>query len=163
MAVRQGWRRARRLVALAFLAAPLGACVGTAYPVVQQPVQPDVRQYALPSDVLFAFNSAVLRPEATVALSDTLGQIRAVYPYPAIRVIGYTDSIGSDAVNDALSLQRAQAVKAWLAGAGIPPSVVTAEGRGKREPVAPNTQPNGADNPAGRAQNRRVQLIASPA
>ena len=78
-------------------------------------------------------------------------------------MIGHTDSIGSDAVNDALSLRRAEAVKAWLAGAGIPPSVVSAEGRGKHEPLAPNTFPDGRDNPEGRAQNRRVQLIASAA
>ena len=156
-------RHIGRVLAAVVLLAPLGACVGTAYPVAQPAAPVDTRQYALPADVLFPFNSAVLRPEAQAALADTLGQIRSVYPYPAIRVVGHTDSIGSDAVNDALSRQRAEAVKAWLAGAGIPPAVVTAEGRGRREPVAPNTQPNGADNPAGRAQNRRVQLIASPA
>lgn len=159
---RHGRRQVGRFLATALLLAPLGACVGTAYP-GQSVAQPDTRQYALPADVLFPFNSAVLRPEAQAALADTLGQIRAVYPYPAIRVIGHTDSIGSDAVNDELSLRRAEAVKAWLIGAGIPPTVVYAEGRGKREPVAPNTFPDGRDNPAGRAQNRRVQLIASPA
>ena len=158
-----GRRQVGRLLATALVLAPLGACVGTAYPVAQPAPQADVRQYALPADVLFPFNSAVLRPEATAALSDILGQIRSVYPYPSIRVIGHTDSIGSDAVNDALSLRRAEAVKAWLVGAGIPPAVVFAEGRGRHEPVAPNTLPDGRDNPAGRAQNRRVQLIASPA
>jgi len=156
-------RHIGRRLATALLLAPLAACVGTAYPVGQPAPQLDTRQYALPADVLFPFNSAVLRPEAQAALSETLSQIRSVYPYPAIRVIGYTDSIGTDSVNDILSLRRAEAVKQWLAGAGIPPGVVTAEGRGKRDPIAPNIQPNGADNPQGRAQNRRVQLIASPA
>lgn len=161
----KGRRNVGRLMAMAALLAPLGACVGAAYPVAAPPAAPapDTRQYALPADVLFPFGSAVLRPEAQAALSETLGQIRSVYPYPAIRVVGHTDSIGSDPVNDVLSLRRAEAVKAWLAGAGIPPAVVVAEGRGRREPVAPNTLANGADNPAGRAQNRRVQLIASPA
>ena len=162
MSERGRWQTGR-LLAAALLLTPLGACVGTAYPVAQPVPQGNFRQYALPADVLFPFNSAVLRPEAQAALAETLGQIRAVYPYPAIRVVGHTDSIGSDAVNDELSMRRAEAVKAWLIGAAIPPSVVFAEGRGKREPVAPNTQPNGADNPAGRAQNRRVQLIATPA
>ena len=99
-----------------------------------------------------------MRPQAQSALTDIMGQIRAVYPTPAIRVIGHTDNVGSDAANDALSLRRAEVVRSWIiTNAGIPPAVVSAEGHGKSEPEVPN------DTPAGRAQNRRVQLIASPA
>ena len=115
-------------------------------------------------DVLFGFGSATLRPEAAAALNDILNQIRSVYPYPAIQVVGHTDSIGSDTANDALSLRRAESVRVWLIRTGgIPDAAITAEGRGKREPIAPNTLPSGADNPQGRAQNRRVELIARPA
>lgn len=149
----------RRGLTALLLAAPLGACVGSAFP--GQPVA--YRNYSLASDVLFGFGSATLRPEAAASLQEILGQIRSVYPYPAIQVVGYTDSIGSDAVNDPLSLRRAEAVRAWLVGAGIPAAAVTAEGRGRRDPVAPNTFPDGADNPQGRAQNRRVVLVARPA
>ena len=75
-----------------------------------------------------------------------------------------TDGKGTDAYNDALSLRRAESVRVWLIRTGgIPDAAITAEGRGKREPIAPNTLPSGADNPQGRAQNRRVELIARPA
>lgn len=149
----------RRHLATLLFAAPLGACVGTGFP--GQPV--GYRNYSLASDVLFGFGSATLRPEATAALNDILNQIRSVYPYPAIQVVGHTDSIGSDAANYPLSLRRAEAVRAWLIGAGIPAAAINAEGHGQREPIAPNTLPNGADNPQGRAQNRRVELVARPA
>ncbi len=153
-----GRRQVCRIAAMGLLAAPLAACVGTAY---TPPVA--FRRYELASDVLFDFGSATLRPQASAALNDILTSIRTTYPYPAIRVLGHTDSIGSDAANDALSLRRADAVRQWLMAAGIPPAAITTEGLGKSRPVAANTLPNGADNPSGRAQNRRVELIASPA
>ena len=153
-----GRRQWGRMAALGVLAAPLAACVGTAY---APPI--GLRRYELSSDVLFAFGSATLRPEASAALNDILMSIRSTYPYPAIRVEGHTDSIGSDAANDVLSLRRADSVRQWLMANGIPPAVITTEGLGKRRPVAPNTLPNGADSPDGRARNRRVELIATPA
>ena len=121
------------------------------------------RRYELPADVLFDFNSDVLRPDASASLGTILASMRQTYPYPRIRVEGYTDSIGGDAFNDGLSQRRAEAVRQWLTANGIPATVITTEGFGKRSPVAPNTLPNGADNPEGRARNRRVVLIASPA
>lgn len=148
----------RRLAGLAPLLA-LAACVGTAYP----PPPATLRRYEISSDVLFDFGSATLKPGAAAALSDILAQIRATYPYPAIRVEGHTDSIGSDAANDLLSERRAEAVRQWLMASGIPPQAITTVGYGKRRPIAPNTFPNGADNPDGRRQNRRVELIATPA
>ena len=145
----QSRRQIGRFLATALLLVPLGACVATAQP---------PRPFAVPADVLFSTGSASLRPEAQAALTDIVGQIRAVYANPAIRVIGHTDSVGSDAANDVLSQRRAEAVRSWLvANAGLAPTVVSAEGHGKNEPEASN------DTPAGRAQNRRVQLIATPA
>lgn len=154
-------RRFGRLAASIALAAPLSACVGQAY--VPAPLPVDYRRYEIASDVLFDFGSATLRLAAYAALRDILGQIRSVFPYPAIRVLGHTDSIGSDAANDQLSTRRAEAVRAWLIQAGIPDRYITVEGLGKRQPAAPNTLPNGADNPEGRQRNRRVELLASPA
>jgi outer membrane protein OmpA-like peptidoglycan-associated protein len=154
-------RRFGRTVASALLLAPLAACVGQPYG--PPPLIPPFRRFSIASDVLFAFGSAQLLPGAAEALAGNLYEIRQVYPYPAIQVIGYTDSIGSDAANDQLSLRRAEAVRAWLLSAGIPGQYISVEGMGKRNPVAPNTFPNGADNPAGRAQNRRVELVASRA
>lgn len=154
-------RRFVRIASSLLAAAPLAACVGQAYTPVPFPV--DYRRYEIASDVLFDFGSATLRPAAYGALRDILGQIRSVYPYPAIRVIGHTDSIGSDAANDLLSARRAESVRRWLIETGIPDQYITVEGQGKRTPVAPNTLPNGADNPDGRQRNRRVELLASPA
>lgn len=137
------------------------AAFGPAPPPPPIYVQPT--RYSIPSDVLFAFNSAALQPGATAALAQTLAQIRQAIPYPAIRVEGNTDSIGSPAYNVDLSVRRAQAVANWLIGQGIPPAAISVVGNGEARPVAPNTLPNGQDNPQGRALNRRVDLFARPA
>ena len=148
MAQQYSRRQMGRFLSTGLILAPLGACVAP----VRVP-----REFAVPADVLFSTGSATLRPEAQAALSDIVGQIRAVYAFPAVRVIGHTDNVGSDATNDALSIRRAETVRVWLITNGsIPEGVVSAEGRGKREPLVSN------DTPAGRAQNRRVQLIATP-
>ena len=161
----------RRIAGLTTLAGLLSGCVGVAYP-YQQPilVSPPPRvvyaqpaRYSIPSDVLFAFDSATLRPQASAALQQTLATIRQDIPYPAIQVQGNTDGIGSVPYNDQLSLRRANAVAQWLAAHGIPPAVITEVGNGKSHPIAPNTLPDGQDNPRGRALNRRVDLLARPA
>ncbi len=158
--------RLRTPVSALLVAVSLAGCVYEPYAYVPPPppgrivyVQP--ARYSIPSDVLFAFDSATLRPEATAALQQSLASIRQTIPEPVIRVEGNTDSIGSAAYNDQLSLRRAQAVAAWLAGQGIPPSAISTVGNGARRPIAPNTTPDGRDDPRGRALNRRVDLIAS--
>ncbi|MCQ8276904.1 OmpA family protein [Acetobacteraceae bacterium KSS8] len=157
---------ATRLVLAALAAAPLAGCVGEGVAYGPPPPAPVVyvqpARYSLPADVLFAFDSATLRPEASAALAQTLAQIRQAIPTPAIRVEGNTDSIGSDSYNQRLSLQRAEAVARWLEANGIPPRAITTIGNGKSRPIAPNTLPDGRDNPQGRALNRRVDLIATP-
>ena len=153
-----------RIAGLGLLLGSLGGCIGQAYPYQPPPVayaQP--ARYSIPSDVLFAFDSAVLRPEASAALQQTLAAMRQEIPYPAIRVEGNTDGIGTASYNEQLSLRRAQAVAQWLEGHGIPVAVITEVGNGASHPVAPNTMPDGRDNPGGRALNRRVDLIARPA
>ena len=155
-----GRRQFGGLAALGLVALAAPGCVGTAY-LPPPPMQ--MRRFDLSADVLFDFGSATLRPGAYGALEDILGSIRAAYPYPLIRVEGHTDSIGADAANDLLSERRADAVRVWLMAHGIPPRAITIDGIGKRRPLEPNTLPNGADNPAGRARNRRVELIATPA
>ncbi len=157
--------RVARLLTAALAAAPLAGCVGegVAYgpPPPARVVYVQPARYSIPADVLFAFNSATLRPEASAALAQTLASIRQAIPAPMIRVEGNTDSIGSDSYNQRLSLQRARAVANWLETQGIPPGAITTVGNGKSKPVAPNTLPDGRDNPQGRALNRRVDLIAT--
>lgn len=112
----------------------------------------------LAADVLFAFDSADLSAQAPAELTKTVAQIQRGGTGP-ITVVGHTDSVGDDAYNDALSLRRAQAVAEWLSGeGGVDQARLRPEGRGEREPVAAN-QLNGADNPDGRAQNRRVRIV----
>jgi len=110
------------------------------------------------NDVLFDFDKAELKPEAAQALGRVVDIIRRRGPR-AVTVAGHTDSVGGDAYNDQLSRRRAQAVQTWMAvngGGGLPP--VRVEGRGEREPVAPNTV-DGRDNPEGRQKNRRVEVL----
>lgn len=110
------------------------------------------------ADVLFAFDSADLSPQAPEQLRKTLAQIQRGGS-DKIRVIGHTDTLGDDAYNDDLSLRRARAVAVWLSGEGaVPAGRITSEGRGERDPVAPNDVA-GEDSAEGRAKNRRVQVV----
>ena len=73
---------------------------------------------------------------------------------------GYTDALGNDGYNQKLSERRAASVKAWLATReGLAAVPFTIAGFGARNPVAPNSKPDGSDNPEGRQLNRRVTLI----
>ncbi|AVP57198.1 OmpA family protein [Pulveribacter suum] len=110
----------------------------------------------LPADVLFDFDKAQLRPDAAPSIAKAAELIRS-YPQAPITVVGHTDAKGTDAYNDALSLRRAQAVAQALGQqAG---RAAQSQGQGKRQPVAPNTTPDGRDDPQGRQLNRRVQIL----
>lgn len=105
----------------------------------------------LRSSLLFSKDSAVVRPE-TVDQLVQLGDILARYPDDRIRIVGYTDSTGSAAYDESLSLRRAQAVRDILASRGVNPRQMLAEGAGATRPDADNATEEG------RAQNRRVEL-----
>jgi outer membrane protein OmpA-like peptidoglycan-associated protein len=119
---------------------------------------PRTTRLAVNNDVLFDFDRAELRPQAEEALERVAEIIRQRSPR-AVRIVGHTDSVGSDSYNQQLSERRARSVEQWLMarGGGLPPMQAT--GRGEAEPVAPNTGPGGADNPEGRQQNRRVEVF----
>lgn len=158
-------RALRRFAVLPLVALSMVGCVAAPYaypPPPAQVVYVQPARYSIPADVLFAFDSATLRPQANAALAQTLATIRQTIPNPAIRVEGNTDSIGSMQYNSQLSLRRAQTVARWLESQGIPRGAITEVGNGPNRPVAPNTTPDGQDNPQGRALNRRVDLVASP-
>ncbi len=113
----------------------------------------------LAADVLFAFDSADLSSQAPEQLRKTVAQIQRGGSGD-IRVVGHTDSHGDDAYNDDLSLRRARAVAAWLSNEGaVSAARLRSEGRGERDPAAPNQGAGGGDDPDGRARNRRVQVI----
>ncbi|HSO81438.1 OmpA family protein [Thiocapsa sp.] len=86
---------------------------------------------------------------------DRIAALLDAYPDLGIRIEGHTDSLGDAAANLALSQQRAEAVKQALIERGVEPERLTAEGLGPERPIADN------DTPAGRAQNRRVEVYVS--
>jgi outer membrane protein OmpA-like peptidoglycan-associated protein len=106
-------------------------------------------------DVLFATGSAALRPDLT---SDLRAVARNLMDYPAsrIEVIGHTDNVGNAALNQDLSQRRAASVANVLVNNGVPAGRVATMGRGEDAPVASNL------SDAGRAQNRRVEIIIRP-
>jgi outer membrane protein OmpA-like peptidoglycan-associated protein len=113
----------------------------------------------LPDSILFDFNSSELRADAGSALT-LIADVLRYFEGDAVIVIGHTDSIGGASYNQRLSEDRAKSVVAILiADHGIAPDRLTAEGRGAGEPIAPNTNPDGEDNPDGRQLNRRVEII----
>ncbi|UFP96251.1 OmpA family protein [Gloeobacter morelensis] len=113
----------------------------------------------LPEDILFDFDKADLRPSAQAALQK-LAQVINFYKDAPIAISGHTDSRGADSYNQGLSERRAAAVRSYLANNfKIPTGRLTAQGLGESKPVAPNTKPDGADDPAGRQKNRRVEIL----
>lgn len=108
------------------------------------------------ADTFFDFNKYSLKPEAKEKLDDLVGKLKGIN-LEVIIAVGHTDSIGSDAYNQKLSVQRAESVKGYLVSKGIEPNRIYTEGKGKKQPIAPNTI-NGKDNPEGRAKNRRVEI-----
>ena len=106
------------------------------------------------SDVLFDTGSATLKPGAREKLARVAG-ILASHPDLKIEIEGHTDSVGSDDYNQRLSERRAEAVRGYLVQQKIAPTSVDAQGFGESQPVASN------DTPAGRQQNRRVELVVS--
>lgn len=102
-------------------------------------------------DVYFDFDKAVLRPQAHEKLDEMAASLKA-WGDGKVEVAGHTDSRGARAYNMKLSLRRAQAVRAYLIGKGIPADRLVAKGYGETRPVADNKTKNG------RSQNRRVEL-----
>ncbi len=110
-------------------------------------------------DVLFEFGRAELTSEARVKVRDIADVLNDRARDRRVAVEGHTDSIGSAAFNQELSERRAGNVVIALENSGVTNGRIAAQGYGKRYPVAPNTNPDGTDNPAGRAKNRRVEVV----
>ncbi len=108
-------------------------------------------QVFLKNDILFDIGSAELSAGAIQTLTD-LNKVLKKYPKNRIVVQGYTDSTGSDELNQKLSTQRAQAVYNYLVGTGLKTLSISYVGYGKANPIASN------DTEEGRAKNRRVVL-----
>ena len=115
----------------------------------------------IPNEVLFAFDSAELTEAAEPQL-EYLARLLARRRRYLVDVEGHTDSLGEPAYNRALSERRAAAVRRWFVTAGVEGAEdFRIHGLGASDPVAPNTRPDGSDDPEGRARNRRVTLRAA--
>jgi OOP family OmpA-OmpF porin len=113
--------------------------------------KPVSEKITMAADAHFDFDKSVLKPEGKAKLDDLVGKLKAVN-VEVIIVIGHTDSIGSVAYNNKLSLRRANAVKAYLVSKGIEANRIYTEGKGKSQPIADNKTKEG------RAKNRRVEI-----
>lgn len=112
------------------------------------------------NNILYDFNKADLRPESKIEL-DKLFTIMMDNPRIVVEVSSHTDSVGSDAYNLQLSQARAQSCVDYLLSKGLNPNRIIAKGYGETRPIAPNSLPNGKDNPDGRQLNRRTEFTVT--
>jgi OOP family OmpA-OmpF porin len=110
--------------------------------------------HTVSAHALFDFDKSILKEQGKAELQKLDGMIKAQgMSVRDIDVVGHTDSVGTDAYNQALSERRAKAVRDYMVGEGINPGIVDVIGMGKRQPVATN------DTDEGRALNRRVDIL----
>lgn len=114
-----------------------------------QPIQ----QISLGADANFDFDKAELKPAGQAEIDAFLSKLAGA-KVTGITVVGHTDSVGSDAYNQALSERRAAAVANYMVSKGVPAAALQVAGRGEAQPVADNS------TKAGRAANRRVDITA---
>ena len=155
--------------------AALGAVVGAAGGVVAGSIldrqEADLRQsvgddvqitntgdrliVTLPQDILFATDSATLRPDIERDIRAVASNLNA-YPDSTVQVLGHTDNVGDAGYNQDLSYRRAESVATVLISEGVASHRVQSTGRGESQPVASNLSPEG------RQQNRRVEIVILP-
>jgi len=128
---------------------PAPAAVAPAPAVVAAPAVASKVTYA--ADAFFDFDKSVIKPEGKAKLNDLADKVKAIN-LEVIIAVGHTDSVGSDAYNQKLSMRRSQAVKAYLVSKGIDKTRIYTEGKGEKQPVADNKTKEG------RAKNRRVEI-----
>ena len=118
---------------------------------VPVPAAPATEKVSFAADAFFDFNKTALKPEGKAKLDDLADKVKGLN-LEVVIAVGHTDSVGSDAYNDKLSVKRSEAVKAYLADKGIDASKIYTEGKGEKQPVADNKSADG------RAKNRRVEI-----
>lgn len=114
-------------------------------------VAPPAQKMTYATDTFFDFDKSVLKPKGKEKLDALLGEMQSMR-LDVIIIVGHTDSLGSDAYNEKLSLRRSEAVGAYLVSHGVDKSRVSTKGMGESQPVADNKTKDG------RAQNRRVEI-----
>ena len=128
--------------------APAPAAAPPAAAVVPAPTSEKV---TFAADAFFDFDKSVLKPEGRAKLDDLVSKMQGLN-LEVIIAVGHTDSVGSDAYNQNLSVRRSEAVKSYLTSKGVEKNRVYTEGKGEKQPVADNKTAEG------RAKNRRVEI-----
>jgi len=129
----------------AVVAAPKAAPAAPAAPVAA------ASKVTYAADAFFDFDKSVLKPAGKAKLDDLVSKVKGIN-LEVIIAVGHTDSIGTDAYNQKLSVRRAESVKAYLVSKGIEKNRIYTEGKGEKQPVADNKTKEG------RAKNRRVEI-----
>ena len=137
-------------------AAPAPAAAAPAAPApapapAAPPPPPVATKVTYAADAFFDFDKSVLKPEGKAKLDDLTSKVKGIN-LEVIIAVGHTDSVGSDAYNQKLSVRRSEAIKAYLVTKGIEKNRVYTEGKGEKQPVADNKTTEG------RAKNRRVEI-----
>lgn len=109
-------------------------------------------------NVYYKFGKATLTSQARTTIDETIFKLLQEHPNLKVEISSHTDSVSSDEFNNKLSEARAQSVVDYLLKKGIPPQQMSAKGYGETMPIAPNSNPDGSDNPEGRAKNRRTEF-----
>lgn len=108
----------------------------------------------VPSDISFDVGKADIKPQLRPVL-NRFAQTLQTNPVTNVRIIGHTDSTGTNAINDALSVQRAASARDYITARDVAMNRIAIDGRGSREPLADNS------TPSGRAMNRRVEIFVA--
>ena len=138
-------------VAPAPVAAPAPAAAPAPVAAPAAPAAPATEKVSFAADAFFDFDKTALKPEGKAKLDDLADKVKGLN-LEVVIAVGHTDSVGSDAYNNKLSVKRSEAVKSYLAGKGIDASKIYTEGKGEKQPVADNKTAEG------RAKNRRVEI-----
>ncbi|MES2424412.1 MAG: OmpA family protein [Pseudomonadota bacterium] len=110
----------------------------------------------IPSDVSFDVGRSAIKPNFSPVLDKFAESLRQ-HGVTTVTIVGHTDSTGSDAINNPLSVERAASTRDYLVGRGVTVNRLAIDGRGKREPIADN------NTAQGRAANRRVEIYVAEA
>ena len=124
-------------MAAAPAAAPAPMAKPAPAPAAKPPAPPAATKVTYAADAFFDFDKSVLKPEGKAKLDDLVGKVKGIN-LEVIIAVGHTDSVGSDAYNQKLSVRRAESVKAYLVSKGIEQNRVYTEGKGEKQPIASN-------------------------